>query len=68
MICAVVICALVVGGGPKQCDLSAPSRAIYLPAKDAKDCGVMLHSARLLREPGKWPTRGDLGPGTPKDK
>ena len=60
MICAIVICALVAGGGPKQCDIKAPIRAIYLPAHDAKDCGVMLNSAKLLRKPGEWPNRGDI--------
>jgi hypothetical protein len=67
MTCAIVICSLVLGGGPKECDTTKPpARVAYLPAADRKDCGAMLRSAQLMRRPGEWPMRGDLVGRKPK--
>lgn len=64
MICVIVICALVTGGGPRECDVKTPSRAIYLEAPGVierqADCVGALRSAQALRQPGEWPFRADI--------
>lgn len=66
MICVIVICALVTSGGPRECDVKTPSRAIYLEAPSViekqADCVGALRSARALRQPGEWPFRVESVP------
>ena len=49
MICFILACALLVGGGPTQCDLSQPPESIPLPREAARTWAECRDAARELR-------------------
>lgn len=46
MICAIIICALLQGGGPRECDRSQPPQIVDLPhIKSWSDCRDVFRAA-----------------------